>query len=70
MDVQNKLEEMLTYHVRLKNYYKKIKKVNEVKRHTQFIIAINHTRVELKLIREENEKLKKTMEMGGDEQTE
>ncbi len=61
MDVQEKLEEMLTYHVGLKNHYQKIKKVNEVKRHTQFIIAINHTRIELKLIREENEELKKTL---------
>jgi len=65
MDVQEKLEELLNYHVGLKNHYEKTKKVNEVKRHTQFIVAINQTRIELNLLREEIESMILDNEMNG-----
>ncbi len=70
MDVQEKLEELLNYHVGLKNFYEKNKKKNEIKRHTQFIIAVNQTRVEMKLLREQVDDLKTTIKMMGDESSE
>ncbi len=63
MDVQEKLEELLKFHVGLKQYYELRKKKNEIKRHTQFIIAVNQTRIELKLIREGMEELKQKIKM-------
>jgi len=77
MDVQEKLEELLKFHVGLKDYYELRKKKNEIKRHTQFIIAINQTRIELKLLRHETEELGKiiddkemTIKMMGDDASE
>ena len=66
MDVQEKLEELLKFHVGLKQYYELRKKKNEIKRHTQFIIAINQTRIEMKLLREQNEAMKLDNEMIGE----
>ena len=70
MDVQEKLEELRNYHVGLKNFYEKNKKKNEIKRHTQFIIAVNQTIVEMKLLREQVDDLKTTIKMMGDESSE
>jgi len=70
MDIQEKLEELLNYHVGLKNHYEKIKKKNEIKRHTQFIVAINQTRIEMKLLREQLTELKQTIKMMGDDASE
>ncbi len=70
MDVQEKLEELLNFHVGLKKYYELKKKKNEIKRHTQFIIAVNQTRIELKLIREGMEELKQTIKMMGEDASE
>ncbi len=70
MDIQEKLEELLNYHVGLKNHYEKIKKKNEIKRHTQFIVAINQTRIEMKLLREQNEEMKLDNEMIGESEHE
>lgn len=70
MDVQEKLEELLKFHVRIKLYYESRKKKNEIKRHTQFIIAINQTRIEMKLIREQLTELKQTIKMMGDDSSE
>lgn len=62
MDVQEKLEELLKFHVGLKQYYELEKKKNEIKRHTQFIVAINQTRIELKLLREQIEETKREVD--------
>ena len=66
MDVQEKLIELLDYHVGLKKFYSKKDNLNEIKRHTQFIIVINQTRIEMKLLREQNEEQQRTIKMIGE----
>lgn len=70
MDIQEKLEDLLNWHVALKDIYEKQDKPEELKLHLKFITAIAQTRIEVMHLRLELDDLKQTIKMMGDDANE
>lgn len=70
MDIQEKLADLLTWHVAVRNAFEKEDKPEELELHIKFITAITQSRIELMQLRQEVDDLKQTIKMMGDDASE
>lgn len=70
MDIQEKLADLLTWHVAVRYAFEKEDKSEELELQIKFITTITQTRIELMQLRQEVVDLKLTIKMMGDDASE